>query len=121
MSQDINHSLVSAYQHLKGDTMASRVAVYGLDGLIGETAVKADGSFYLKIDSDTPFRFFTLNELGETVRGPSEWIWLRPNERRGCVGCHADPELAPENIQPLAVQEAPVELSAREISKEEEQ
>jgi len=72
MSQDINHSLVSAYQHLKGDTMASRVAVYGLDGLIGETAVKADGSFYLKIDSDTPFRFFTLNELGETVRGPSE-------------------------------------------------
>ncbi len=123
MSQDINHSMVPANPLLKGDTVAHRVAVYGLDGLIGETEVKADGSFYLKIDSDTPVRFTTLNDLGETVRGPSEWIWLRPNERRGCVGCHADPELAPENIQPQAVKHPPVELlgKGKETSKEEEQ
>jgi hypothetical protein len=35
-------------------------------------------------------------------------MWLRPNERRGCVGCHEDPELVPANRVPLAVKKNPV-------------
>jgi hypothetical protein len=73
--------------------------------------VKEDGSFYLKLDADTPFRMEALNSQGETLRGPSDWIYLRPGERRACTGCHADPELAPENIQPLAVREDPAVLA----------
>ena len=37
------------------------------------------------------------------VRGPSSWIWIRPGEKRSCIGCHEDPELAPENKVPDAL------------------
>jgi len=112
MSQDINHSQEPVHPGITGDTVADRIRVLSLDEELGIVEVKEDGSFYLKIDSDTPFRIETLNKQGEIVRGPSDWIYLRPNERKGCVGCHADPELAPKNFQPLAIKEDPVVLSA---------
>lgn len=118
MSQDINHSILPVNAQVSGDTLAHGIRVYSLNGLIGETEVEADGSFYLEIDADTPVRIETINVQGETVRGPSDWIYLRPNERRACVGCHADQELAPKNFQPLAIKVAPVLLSAKkEMSK----
>jgi len=111
MSQDINHSMMPFNPLVTGDTLADRIRVCGVDGLLDEVEVEDDGSFYMKLDADKPYRIETLNAQGETVRGPSDWIYLRPNERRGCVGCHADPELAPENIQPMAVKGPPVVLS----------
>lgn len=119
MSQDINHSRLAAHQGLKGDTIAQRIRVSTLDGELAVVETKEDGSFYLKVDADVALRFETLNKLGETVRGPSDWIYLRPNERRACTGCHADQELAPRNIQPMAVKEDPVVLTAekKEISQ----
>lgn len=113
MSQDINHSMLPAKPGLNGDAVATQLRVSGTDGELGVIEVKEDGSVYLEMDADTPFRFETLNSMGETVRGPSDWIYLRPNERRACVGCHADPELAPKNFQPLAVKEGPVVLSEK--------
>jgi Tol biopolymer transport system component len=119
MSQDINHSQEPVHPGISGDTLADRIRVSTLEEVLGIVEVKEDGSFYLKLDADTPFRIECLNQQGEVVRGPSDWIYLRPNERRGCVGCHADPELAPKNYQPLAVKEDPVVLSAKmkEISQ----
>lgn len=113
MSQDINHSMLPVNYWIKGDTIADRIRVSTLEGELAVVEVKADGSFYLKLDADIPLRIEALNSQGETVRGPSDWIYLRANERRACVGCHADPELAPENFQPLAIKEDPVELLAR--------
>ena len=117
MSQDINHSQHPVHAGITGDTLADRIRVSTLDKELGIVEVKEDGSFYLKMDSDTPFRIESLNKQGETLRGPSGWIYLRPNERRACVGCHADPELAPKNFQPLAVKEDPVVLSAEKKEK----
>jgi hypothetical protein len=94
--------------------MADRIRVSTLDGELAVVEVKADGSFYLQLDADVPFRIEALNSQGETVRGPSDWIYLRDNERRACVGCHANPELAPINRQPLAVKEDPVVLIAKQ-------
>lgn len=113
MSQDINHSMLPVKPGLDGDTIATLLRVSGTDGELAVVEVKEDGSVYLEMDADTPFRFEALNSQGETVRGPSDWIYLRPNERRACVGCHANPELAPKNIQPLAVKEHPVLLSEK--------
>ncbi len=119
MSQDINHSMLPVNQGLTGDTLANRIRISTMDGELAVVEVKDDGSFYLKLDANLPVRIETLNSQGEIVRGPSDWIYLRPNERRACTGCHADPELAPRNIQPLAVKEDPVVLSAekKEISQ----
>ena len=113
MSQDINHSMLPVNDGIKGDTLADRIRVSTLEGELAVVEVEADGSVYLKLDADIPLRIEALNSQGETVRGPSDWIYLRDNERRACVGCHADPELAPINIQPLAVKEDPVVLHAK--------
>lgn len=113
MSQDINHSMMPVNMGISGDLKADRIRVSTLEGELAVVEVKEDGSFYLKVDADIPLQIETLNSQGEILRGPSDWIYLRPNERRACVGCHADPELAPENIQPLAVKEDPVVLHAK--------
>ena len=89
---------------------AVKMQLLGVEGYLGEADLEQDGSVYLKVSADTPFRLQTLDEDGKLVQGPSSWINLRPNERRGCVGCHAGHERVPANVQPLAVQKAPVEI-----------
>jgi hypothetical protein len=88
----------------------SRIEVSGIDSTLGVVQVEQDGSFYLKIIADKPFRIKTIDINGKLIQGPSDWIWIRPNERRGCIGCHNDHELAPQNIVPLAVKKLPVSL-----------
>ena len=108
--QDIN---VTAIQHdsLPSDfENATMIEVLGLDESMGLVQVEEDGSFYLKVIADTPFRLQTLDDMGQVVNGPSGWLWLRPFERRGCVGCHEDPELVPKNFVPLAVKKQPVSI-----------
>jgi hypothetical protein len=108
--QDIN---VTAIQHdsLSSDfKKATMIEVLGLDESMGVVPVEEDGSFYLKVIADTPFRLQTLDGSGQLINGPSGWLWLRPFERRGCVGCHGDPELVPRNFVPLAVKKRPVSI-----------
>lgn len=88
-----------------------RVQVLGIRNDWGEVPVAEDGSFYIELKADTPVRFRTVNEDGRMIRGPSAWLWVRPGERRSCIGCHEDRELAPENRVPLAVNQPPVSLS----------
>jgi hypothetical protein len=89
---------------------SSKIQVLGMDKVLGETTIEEDGSFYLEIEADQSVRFQTLNEEGEILRGPSSWMWVRPNERRGCAGCHEDRELSPENIVPMAIEKPPVAM-----------
>jgi hypothetical protein len=81
----------------------AKVQIYDLEKMIGEIPVEEDGSFYVEIDADTPVRFQTVDAQGEVLRGPSSWIWVRPNEKRSCIGCHEDRELAPDNKVPDAL------------------
>ncbi len=103
LSQD---SVVSGIQSSKTFT----VEVLGVNETLASVPVSADGSFYIEVPSNLPIRFQTFNEDGQLVRGPSDWIWVRPKERRGCIGCHEDKELTPENRVPLAVKEKPFNL-----------
>lgn len=97
--------LISASAH-----PATKVQVLGMNKIIGETPVEEDGSFYLALPADAPMQFQTINEFGEVVRGPSGWLWVRPSEHKSCVGCHANRELAPENVVPMAVNKMPLAL-----------
>lgn len=114
MTQNINHSMLPVHEGITGDSLADRLRISTLEGELALVEAKDDGSVYVKLDADTPFRFETLNSQGEVLRGPSDWIYLRPNERRACTGCHVDPELAPRNYQPHAVKEDPVLLVSQE-------
>ena len=108
MCQDINfHGFISD----AGGMMipgASKIEVMGIDSSYGIVPVEKDGSFYLKILADKPFRIRSLDENNRVISGECSWLWLRPNERRGCVGCHEDPETVPVNRIPLAVRKDPV-------------
>lgn len=85
----------------------TKIEVAGIDSSHGTILPEADGSFYLKVISDMPFRLRTYDEKGEMVN-ECNWMSLRPNERRGCTGCHEDPQVVPENRIPLAVKKTPV-------------
>ena len=113
MTQDINHSMLAVNEGIKGDSLADRIRISTLDGELAVVEAEDDGSVYLKLDADTPFYIETLNKQGETVRGPSDWIYLRPYERRACTGCHVNPELAPRNYHPLAVRKDPIVLATQ--------
>ena len=113
MVQDINHSSIPVQEGIQGDSTASHIRFSTLEGELAVVEAREDGSVYVKLDADTPFNMETLNSQGEVVRGPSDWIYLRPNERRACTGCHVNPELAPRNYQPHAVREDPVVLTSQ--------
>jgi hypothetical protein len=116
MCQDINICGPETKKNMKPGYRAGKIEVLGIGKSLGTVEVEEDGSFYLKPLADMPFRIQTIDETGKVINGPSGWISLRPNERRGCVGCHEDPELVPDNLIPLAVKKRPVIIPAQ-ISK----
>lgn len=71
--------------------------------LLGEVPVEKDGSFNIKVPADTPVQLQVLDADGLAL-ATCGWIWVKQNENRGCIGCHEDPELTPENIYVQAVQ-----------------
>ena len=107
MCQDIN---LTALTGNNGESIpkATKIEVLGMNKSLGIVPVEEDGSFFLKVIADLPFRIRTLDENNKVIVSSSDWIWIRPFERRGCVGCHEDHELAPKNIVPLAVNGWPV-------------
>lgn len=70
--------------------------------LVGEAPVEADGSFNVMVPADTPLLLQTLDARGLAL-GNCGWIWVKPKETRGCIGCHEDPERIPENEYVLAL------------------
>lgn len=108
MCQDINVFNAALPASFHETHKASRIELTGIDTTYGVVEVEKDGSFYLKVIADTPFQIRTVDEHGNVISGPCSWLWLRPNERRGCVGCHEDPELVPRNQLSLAVRKPPV-------------
>ncbi|MBR9999906.1 MAG: PD40 domain-containing protein [Cyclobacteriaceae bacterium] len=110
LCHDSDLSMINAEEVTPEENKTHKVQVLGLDGMLGEVKVEEDGSFYVEIDADMPVRFLTLNSKGEILRGPSAWVWVRPNERRSCIGCHEDRELAPENRVPDALYSGMVSL-----------
>lgn len=117
--QDINVTVTQHDNNLLFLSKATKIEVLGMDKSFGIVPVEEDGSVYLKVIADTPVRFQTLDENGQIVYGPSAWIWLRPSERRGCVGCHEDHELVPENFVPLSVKKQPVSIPVESTQEHE--
>lgn len=110
LCQNINVTELDALGTNMAFEKADRIEIIGIDSSLGVVNVQNDGSFYLKVAADMPFTLKTLNAAGKVINGPGRWIWLRPNERRGCVGCHEDHEMVPGNIQPVAVKFPPVSI-----------
>lgn len=72
----------------------------GTAKLLGEAPVERDGSFFLQVAADQPLQIELLDSSGKTLKRQAGWFWMRRGEQRACVGCHAGPETAPENVVP---------------------
>ncbi len=78
--------------------------------LLGEVPVESDGSFFFEVPANLPVQVQLLDADGLALR-TSGWIWVRNKERRGCIGCHEDPERTPPNRMVYAVRKPPVRLT----------
>lgn len=71
--------------------------------VLGSAPVEQDGSFFLQVPGDQPLQMELLDAAGKTLKRESGFFWMRRGEQRGCVGCHAGPETAPENAVPMVL------------------
>ncbi|MBW8041698.1 MAG: hypothetical protein FVQ85_17105 [Planctomycetes bacterium] len=78
--------------------------------ILGEIDVEQDGSFNIEIPANIPIELQTLDADGMALRSCS-WIWARNHEPRGCIGCHEDGELTPENTLVKAITRPPIKLT----------
>ena len=78
--------------------------------ILGEIDIEQDGSFNIEIPANTPIELQTLDADGIALRSCG-WIWAKNHEPRGCIGCHEDGELTPENVLVKALTHPSVKLN----------
>lgn len=78
--------------------------------ILGEIDIEQDGSFNIEIPANTPIELQTLDSDGMALRSCG-WIWAKNHEPRGCIGCHEDGELTPENFLVDAVINPSIKLN----------
>lgn len=78
--------------------------------ILGEIDVARDGSFNIEVPANLPVELQILDQHGMALRTCS-WIWAKNHEPRGCIGCHEDGELTPENTFVQAVQTSSIPLT----------
>jgi hypothetical protein len=89
---------------------AGDLSPYLVKRVLGEFDIEADGSFHAQIPANTPAQIQTLDANGIALR-TCAWIWVKNKAKRGCIGCHEDGELSPENVFSDAVGKPPHELN----------
>ncbi len=57
--------------------------------ILGYAPVEPDGSFKLHVPADTPIALSIIDNKGRSIQTHTNWIQVRPGERRTCDGCHS--------------------------------
>ena len=57
--------------------------------ILGYAPIEPDGSFKLTIPADTPVALAVIDSQGRAFQTHTNWIQVRPGERRTCDGCHS--------------------------------
>jgi Hydrazine synthase alpha subunit middle domain/WD40-like Beta Propeller Repeat len=89
--------------------------------ILGYAPIEPDGSFKLHVPADVPLAFSVVDSEGRAFQTHTNWIQVRPGERRTCDGCHSPRRGASlntgaiVNTQPAALVPA---LSSQHLSGE---
>jgi len=57
--------------------------------ILGYAPIEPDGSFKLQIPADVPLALSVVDSEGRAFQTHTNWIQVRPGERRTCDGCHS--------------------------------
>ena len=79
---------------------------------LGTVPLAPDGSFAVEVPADMAIAFQAVDAEGRSELNEMSWIYARPGETRGCVGCHQQRSFAPSNAAPTmqALQTPPLKL-----------
>jgi len=97
------NAYTSKYQFAPGSIRSVRMYTRddaGNSRLLGTAPVEKDGSFFVQVPGEQSLQIELLDSSGKTLKREAGYFWMRRGEQRGCVGCHAGPETAPENAVP---------------------
>ena len=98
------NAYISKYQFTPGSIHTVKMYTRDAEGtvrLLGTAPVERDGSFFVQVPTERPIQIEVLDSAGKTLKRETGFFWMRRGEQRGCVGCHAGPETAPENAVPM--------------------
>lgn len=98
------NAYASKYQFPAGSIHSVRLYTRDAAGkvlLLGTAPVERDGSFFVQVPTEHALQIELLDASGKTLKREAGFFWMRRGEQRGCVGCHAGPESAPENEVPM--------------------
>ncbi len=62
---------------------------FEMQQVLGYAPIEPDGSFKLQVPADVPLAFSILDSEGRSIQTHTNWIQVRPGERRTCDGCHS--------------------------------
>ena len=62
---------------------------------LGTVPLAPDGSFAVEVPADTAIAFQAVDAEGRSELNEMSWIYVRPGEQRGCLGCHQPRQAAP--------------------------
>jgi hypothetical protein len=69
--------------------------------ILGYAPIEPDGSFKLKVPADVPLALSVIDAEGRAIQTHTNWIQVRPGERRTCDGCHSPRRGAALNSGPV--------------------
>ena len=62
---------------------------FEMQQILGYAPIEPDGSFKLTVPADTPLGLAVVDSQGRAFQTHTNWIQVRPGERRTCDGCHS--------------------------------
>ncbi|RQP25351.1 HzsA-related protein [Piscinibacter terrae] len=62
---------------------------FEMQQILGYAPIEPDGSFKLQVPADTPIALAVVDSKGRAFQTHTNWIQVRPGERRTCDGCHS--------------------------------
>jgi len=62
---------------------------FEMQQILGYAPVEPDGSFKLAMPADVPIALAIIDAKGRAFQTHTNWIQVRPGERRTCDGCHS--------------------------------
>jgi len=79
--------------------------------VLGTVPLAADGSFFAEVPADRLLQLQVLDADRQVVGNQLIWMYVRPGETRGCIGCHERPNSTQlTDHYPLAAAVEPVRL-----------
>ncbi len=76
-------------QGMTGTRGAIGETEFEMQQILGYAPIEPDGSFKLQVPADTPIGLAVVDAQGRGFQTHTNWIQVRPGERRTCDGCHS--------------------------------